>query len=142
MDARISPDGRLLAYMSTESGQPEVFLTRFPSGRGRWQISSEGGRTPRWARETGELFYISGIGPSVRALSTVSVESEPEVIIGTPVELIDTSSASPGTVGSLGFDVAPDGSRFALLRPATGQDLPPRRMILVQNWYEEFRGRR
>jgi Tol biopolymer transport system component len=142
LDAHISPDGKLLAYMSTQSGQPEVFLTRYPSAEGRWQISTDGGRMPRWARDTGELFYISGSGPSVRALSAVTVQSTPEVVIGSPQQLFRSSLGIANSVGALSFDVSPDGDRFALLRPAVGSDLPPRRMILVQNWYEEFRERR
>ena len=66
VDANISPDGRLIAYTGIDTGRPEVYLTRFPDGRGRWQVSTGGGRMPRWASETGELFFVSGTGPSVR----------------------------------------------------------------------------
>ncbi len=39
--ARISPDGRWLAFVSDEGGRNEVYVTSFPSVQGRWQISSD-----------------------------------------------------------------------------------------------------
>ena len=53
----LSPDGRWLAYVSDESGRREVYVRPFPSGAGRWQISSEGGIEPRWTRRGHELIY-------------------------------------------------------------------------------------
>jgi dipeptidyl aminopeptidase/acylaminoacyl peptidase len=40
--ARFSTDGRWLAYISNESGRYELYLTRFPDGEGKWQLSVEG----------------------------------------------------------------------------------------------------
>jgi hypothetical protein len=49
---RISPDGRWVAYISDESGEQEIYLTRFPEGKGKWKVSSNGGYLPgvasRW----------------------------------------------------------------------------------------------
>ncbi len=53
----LSPDGRWLAYVSDESGRREVYVRPFPSGAGRWQISSEGGIEPRWSRRGREITY-------------------------------------------------------------------------------------
>jgi dipeptidyl aminopeptidase/acylaminoacyl peptidase len=53
----LSPDGKWLAYVSTESGSPEVYLTTFPSGEGKWQATQEGGNAPRWSRNGKQLFY-------------------------------------------------------------------------------------
>ena len=50
VNAEISPDGRLIAYESTESGRDEVYVRLFPAvDSGRWQISPEGGSRPLWA---------------------------------------------------------------------------------------------
>jgi serine/threonine protein kinase/Tol biopolymer transport system component len=54
----LSPDGKWLAYVSTESGAPEVYLTAFPSGEGKWQPTQEGGSAPRWSRDGKQLFYV------------------------------------------------------------------------------------
>ncbi len=53
----LSPDGKWLAYVSTESGSPEVYLTVFPSGGGKWQATQDGGNAPRWSRDGKQLFY-------------------------------------------------------------------------------------
>jgi serine/threonine protein kinase/Tol biopolymer transport system component len=53
----LSPDGKWLAYVSTESGSPEVYLTAFPSGAGKWQATQDGGNAPRWSRDGRQLFY-------------------------------------------------------------------------------------
>ena len=53
----LSPNGKWLAYVSTESGAPEILLTSFPSGEGKWQASADGGNAPRWSRDGKQLFY-------------------------------------------------------------------------------------
>ena len=55
--ARVSPDGKWLAYVSDESGQSEVFVQAMSDPNSRAQIPSEGGVEPRWARSGGELFF-------------------------------------------------------------------------------------
>jgi len=49
--ARFSPNGSCLAYDSHEAGRPEVYVTQFPSGRGKWQVSQQGGIMPTWRRD-------------------------------------------------------------------------------------------
>jgi Tol biopolymer transport system component len=56
----LSPNGKWLAYVSTESGSPEVYLTAFPSGEGKWQATQDGGSAPRWSRDGRQLFYAKG----------------------------------------------------------------------------------
>jgi len=138
LDARVSPSGELLAYMTTDSGQPEVFLTRFPSGEGRWQVSKDGGRMPRWSSESGELFFVSGSGPGQRMLTRVEIGSGPEVVLGEPIALFEIDeSAGVASIGA-GFDVLPDGVEFIFVRREGGSGSPSQRLILVQNWIREF----
>jgi dipeptidyl aminopeptidase/acylaminoacyl peptidase len=132
-DARLSPDGRLLAYATDDPGQPEAFLTRFPSGQGRWQVSQEGARRVRWAAQTGALYYIAGGGPSRRALVEVKVDAGQDPPIGTPTRLFDIDPKWL-RFGEMPYDVTPDGSRFLMAREAAGGEKRPGRMILVQNW--------
>ena len=60
--AQLSPDGRWLAYASDESGTSEVYVQPFPSSGGKWQISSGGGRQPRWRHDGKELFFLTAGG--------------------------------------------------------------------------------
>jgi Tol biopolymer transport system component len=57
--ADISPDGRLIAYASSESGKYEVIVSSFPEGTARRQISINGGREPVWRGDGRELFFLS-----------------------------------------------------------------------------------
>jgi len=55
---QLSRDGRWLAYVSDESGQPEVYVRQFPSGPGFAKVSSHGGREPRWKDDGAELYFL------------------------------------------------------------------------------------
>ena len=57
-DGRVSPNGRWLAYVSTESGRSEVYVRTLIGGTGRSRISTDGG-VPRWRGDGRELFYIA-----------------------------------------------------------------------------------
>jgi serine/threonine-protein kinase len=61
-DAAFSPDGRWLAYTSEEHGEQQVIVQPFPidATGGRWQVSTAGGRFPRWSRSRNELFFMRG----------------------------------------------------------------------------------
>src|SRR3990172_7581797 len=55
----LSPDGYWVAYVSNESGRDEVFVSPFPSPIGKWQVSTDGGKTPCWRQDGEELFYVA-----------------------------------------------------------------------------------
>jgi serine/threonine-protein kinase len=56
----LSRDEKWLAYVSDESGRPEVYVRPFPNvDGGRWQVSARGGTEPLWAHNGRELFYMS-----------------------------------------------------------------------------------
>jgi Tol biopolymer transport system component len=62
----LSPDGKWLAYESSQFGRPEVYVTRFPdagkppdANAPRWQVSSQGGSRPRWTGDGRGLFFVS-----------------------------------------------------------------------------------
>jgi Tol biopolymer transport system component len=54
---KISPDGKWIAYRSTESGRAEVFVQSFPVAGAKWQISTAGGWEPSWRRDGKELYF-------------------------------------------------------------------------------------
>jgi hypothetical protein len=57
-DARWSPDGRWMAYVSDEPGRPEIFLERWPQDGRTWRVTSAGGTRPRWRRDGTGLFFL------------------------------------------------------------------------------------
>ncbi|HXV64836.1 MAG TPA: winged helix-turn-helix domain-containing protein, partial [Vicinamibacteria bacterium] len=58
--AHLSPNGKWLAYSSTETGTYEVFVMGFPDGTNKKRISLHGGTHPRWRQDGKELFFWGG----------------------------------------------------------------------------------
>jgi serine/threonine-protein kinase len=132
VDASFSPDGRWLAYASNESGRYEIYVQPFPGSGGKWQISTEGGREPRWSRNGRELFYRSG-----DKMMAVDVATQPafqaaiaRVLFQGPYE--STTRVSPN------YDVSADGQRFLMVQPS-GQGPPVTQFNVVLNWFEELK---
>ena len=135
--ANISPDGRYFAYQSAESGgRFEIYVRPYrDASLGRWQISTEGGMAPIWARTGRELFYLD----ASNTLMTVSVDtSGPRLTFGRPARVFETKYAG----NFYSYDVTPDGRRFLTMKNSTA-DGPhqARRMVVVLNWFEEVRRR-
>lgn len=87
--ARISPDGRWVAYSSDESGKSEVYVQSFPkTGGGKCQISTRGGDQPFWRGDGRELFFIS----HDQKLMSVEIKVEPKLEPGIPKVLFQTST--------------------------------------------------
>jgi dipeptidyl aminopeptidase/acylaminoacyl peptidase len=123
---RFSPDGRWIAYRSTESGRSEVYVVPFPGAGGKWQISSAGGTYPRWRRDGREVFFLA---PD-NTLMAVSVSGEgPAFEIGPVLSLFKTRLRNRGR---LPYDVSADGQRFLVnaVPEPTGQ-VP---MTVIVNW--------
>ncbi len=109
-----SPDGRWFAYVSDESGRPEVYVQSFPHAGGKWQVSTGGGAQPHWRRDGKELFYIS----ADRKLMAVSVKLDGGFESGAPSPLFTTQVS--GFASPDRYDVSPDGQRF-LINSAVGE---------------------
>ncbi len=124
---RISPSGDLLAYLSTESGRTEVFVRRFPSGDGRWQVSEGGGDFPRWSKAGDHLYYIK----DEVLVMEVDVTTKPMVRMSGDRELFSAPLSRLGP--NHGYDITADGRQFVMVHYGElrrgGGDL-----ILVTNW--------
>jgi serine/threonine protein kinase/Tol biopolymer transport system component len=118
--ARLSPNGRWLAYGTDETKVVEVVAQPFPDvARGKWQISKGGGSQPRWRGDGRELYYLALNGD----LMAVDVDTTSDVLTtGAPHKLFATG-APPNTnvVVDYDFDAAPDGQRFLLNLVASGK---------------------
>ncbi|HSA92702.1 MAG TPA: protein kinase [Terriglobales bacterium] len=135
---QLSPDGRYLAYVSDESGATQVYLTRFPSGEGKWQVSASSGAIPRWSPKGDKLFYRSG----ARQMTEVSVSTLGNApSLGAPRVLFSADTAGVQFEGPFQFDVSPDGRRFLMVREAS-QAAKRIAITVVQNWFTEFKDRK
>ena len=136
---RISPDGRWIAYASNESGRNEVYVRPFPDvDQGRWQVSTDGGVDPRWAKNGRELFFAKGGFGTPRTIWSTQVQTGLTFVTGTPTEIAKSASAA-----SVEYDVAPDGRVLVHVDASGGAGRGAARphLVVVQNWFDELKAR-
>jgi Tol biopolymer transport system component len=125
--ARLSPDGRWLAYDADPSGLAEVFVQPFPGPGGKWQVSTAGGVQAAWRGDGKEMYYLA---PD-RTLFAVPVEGKADSFeVGTPKALF--RSDLPVRSGRLRYVPTPDGQGFIIATAARDATSPPIQVIV--NW--------
>jgi eukaryotic-like serine/threonine-protein kinase len=130
-NATFSPDGRWIAYQSGESGRPEIYVRDFPSGGNRFQVSTDGGFEPVWAKNGKELFFRSG-----KKLISVPVKLGADFIPGPPKVLFQGDFAVGGQ--AMAYDVSPDGQHFYFLQQANKAQ-QQKTINIALNWSEELK---
>jgi serine/threonine protein kinase len=132
-EGQLSPDGKWIAFVSSEPGSLQVFVQAFPVAGPRWQVSTDGGHQPRWRGDGRELFFLS---ETRDAMAVPVAPSGTALEIGTPQRLFPTTAASFAERNS--WEVAPDGQRF-LVNSVPVQRAP---ITVVVNWLEGVAGAR
>lgn len=131
----LSPDGQWLAYVSTETGRPEVYIRQFPNteaGR-KWQVSNGGAQSPVWARRGRELFYLD----AARNMMVASVTFKPSLSTGDPHKLFHLEDSVLVAENRAAFDVTLDDRRFIMAREVGPASPTPSTFILVEHWFDE-----
>ena len=126
MNGVISPDGRLMAYQSDETGRFEIYVETYPDPVDRWRVSNDGGVGPKWKQDGRELFY----GRESRDLMAVPVRvsADPSATeIGTP-ELLFSAALKPGTKRQQ-FDTL-DGETFVINRSVGDRSTAPLTIVV------------
>lgn len=119
--ARVSPDGRWIAYASDESGAQELYVQSFPKPGHKVRVSSDGGGAPSWSRGGEELLYYS---PD-RTLMSVPIEAGDQFRPGAPQKRFTVSNLA------MGGDVTANGERFLF---SVAAEAPHREIKLLVNW--------
>jgi len=129
----VSPDNHWIAYVTSESGQTDVWVASFPSGEVRRRVSTSGGTMPQWTNQGREIVYVS----STRQVTTVTFHAGPDNIdVGAPQmlfpieDLLDIDRASLGTENT--FAATSDGRRFLAAVRAPDSATPPIKILV--NW--------
>jgi len=110
---RFSPDGRLLAFNSNQSGRFQIYvrsLDPLPTAAGPSQVSNEGGIGGIvWRKDGRELFYLSQ--PPKQTVMAVEVTPAPafETRAPRPLFEIPTPIGAPAQLSNVS---SPDGQRF------------------------------
>ncbi|HSY12184.1 MAG TPA: protein kinase [Verrucomicrobiae bacterium] len=126
-DGQISPDGKWIAYESDESGELNIYISPFPNGGGKLQVSRGGGRDPRWRADGKEIFYLDSQGN----LMSVKVDNEGTLSADTPTKLFPSHARmAVSSSDQFSFDVTPDGQKFLIDQYFKPAETPPLSIIL------------
>src|SRR5690606_24291565 len=107
--ARLSPDGRWLAYVSDETGAAQVYVARYPQMIDRRKVSFDGGGQPQWRADQRELFYLG----TDRSIVAVDVQSTEEgAVLGAPRRRFRARISGDPEDAREHYAVAADGTRF------------------------------
>jgi serine/threonine-protein kinase len=133
--ARVSPNGQYVAYESDESGDFEIYITRFPGADGKWQVSTNGGSRPRWSRDGSSLFYQENNCD----IMEVSVDYQPALTLGTPTVFADCSQLGLYEGFGREYEVDLTGNRILHSKSAaTEKGRIDIGITVVENWAKEF----
>jgi Tol biopolymer transport system component/predicted Ser/Thr protein kinase len=126
---RLSPDGKWIAYVSSETGHPEIYVRSYPGTGGKWQISTGGGLEPFWRGDGEELYYLS----MDRELMAVSIDTDSGFHAGRPVSLF-RAPVPANIVTRNRYVPSADGQRFLMVEAARSDFQPT---TVVVNWTAE-----
>src|ERR1700676_4383354 len=111
----------------------EIYVSPFPTGNGKWQVSSAGGEEPRWRQDGKELSYLSADGK----MMAVPVKTGPSFEAGFPAALFQTHRRQPVSAQDVfSYDVSGDGQRFLILSKVDEANPAPLSVLL--NWASEI----
>ena len=142
-EAAFSPDGKWLAYTSTETGADEISIMPFPGPGAPVRLTRDGGTFPMWSPDGREIFYRHSFHKQISRTQGARLFSLPISTAGT------VQFGNERTLPLEGFlvfntyrdyDITPDGTRFLLIYHV-GRPARPPRIGVVQNWFEELKAR-
>ena len=130
--ASVSPDGRWLAYRARESGVGEVYVRPYPSGDGKWQVSTGGANEVHWSPD-GRTLYYGRPG----AIAAVPIDGGHSFTMGRPHIVLQGFDWIP-VESAQTFDLSPDRKHILIIRAKEGSEAPSQ-INVVQNWFDELK---
>jgi Tol biopolymer transport system component len=111
IQARLSPNGRWVAYASDESGRFEVYVQAFDDASDKTLVSTNGGSQPMWRRDGRELFYLAADG----TMMAIPVTSDSRFQHGAELALFHTPPQDVVAPFTASYAVSADGQRFLIM---------------------------
>jgi Tol biopolymer transport system component len=140
-NAVFSPDGRWVAYSSTEHDKTTIYVEPFPATGAKYSLVAKGGdspKHPRWSPDGKELFY----DPNLNAFEAVSIQTQPAFAFGHAVPVprrVQLGTPEQRTP----YDITPDAKVVGLI--TAGQTEYVRGSVdqiqVVLNWFTELQQR-
>jgi Tol biopolymer transport system component len=132
-NAQFSPDGKFVAYASSETGSWEIYVSPFPGFGSKWQVSRGGGEEPRWRRDGKELYYLAPDG----TVMAVDVKAGASFESSSPAGLFQAHPRQPiSAMDFFSYDVTADGQKFLVNTKVQTPNAAPLSVIL--NWSAEM----
>jgi eukaryotic-like serine/threonine-protein kinase len=125
-NAAFSPDGKWIAYQSSETGQYQVYVQPVPATGRKSLVSINGGEQPTWRADGKEIFFL---GPDSKMM-VATVGTTPEFESGVPQALF--ASTASNASASRQYAVSRDGKRFLVNARTERYDAAP--LTVVVNW--------
>jgi Tol biopolymer transport system component len=120
-----SPDGRWIAYGSTEGGNFDIYVRPFLGPGGKWRVSAEGGSYPRWSAATRELLFLN---PAQNKVMFAAYNVSGHSLRADKPQIWSPTSFVP--LGSSPYDLHPDGKRLALASGGSQAPAEPRDKVV------------
>ena len=136
--AKLSPDGRWIAYQSDETGAPEVYLRPFPGAGAPVRVSVAGGSVPTWRGDGRELFYLTPEGDLMTLAVTTAGSAAAEIELAAPrllARALVRAVATNRAAAMATYAPMPDGQRFLVRDTRRGE----RPLTLVAPWTTALR---
>jgi Tol biopolymer transport system component len=133
---RISPNGRWVAYASSEAGVSQVYATALAGGP-RWQVSTDQGSQPRWSRDGRQVLFARN-----GDLFAASVEEHAGGLrLSAPRQVFNIRTFGP--IDRPSYDVHPDGRLLVMKLGRAGEDsaADQRHAVLIFNWLADLKRR-
>jgi len=119
-DARLSPDGRWISYVSNETGRREVYIQDLPALGRKVLVSTGGGRDAQWRADGREIYYVDNRGRLNAVTLTYGGARGLEASAPSALFPLRGDSYAP----------AADGRRFLVDLPVEDTDTPPYTVVL------------
>jgi serine/threonine-protein kinase len=136
----LSPDGKWIAYQSTETGKNEIFVQPFPDGGSRYMVpSDQNNHHPIWSADGRDLFYIPRIGVSY----ALGVRTGPRFTFATPAAIDRGGRIEGPPVANRNHDITPDGRIIGVIPGgASAASLSsPSDIRVILNWFDDLNAR-
>lgn len=134
-----SPDGRWVAYFSSESGSAQIYVQPFPKTGVKHRMTQQGGIHPLWSPDGKELFYFRG-----QQLLGIDIATDPAFSFGNE-QALGIRGFLTSEITTRPYDITPDGQRFLMVFPAdqagSVAETTDEQINIVLNWFEELKAR-
>jgi serine/threonine protein kinase/Tol biopolymer transport system component len=135
--AMFSPDGRWIAYFSSDGSRSDVYVRPFPGPGGTWRVSTAGGIYPRWSAITHELLFLP-------TLAQGKIMAAPYAVVGESFRADTPQIWSPtdyqgASATNAAYDLHPDGKRLAVRAAQDHGSAVQNQVVFVSNFADYLR---